>query len=280
MHGGRPLIVDRKSTGTIYVSHAAVSICGGIQPGPLARALRPEFHENGLLARVLFAYPPRKRKQWSETEIDPAMEQIIGELFDKLYSLEPIPDDKGDPQPGILHLSPEAKQRWIAFFNVHADEQIHLSGDEAAAWSKLEGYAARLAMAVHCLRWAAGDTTLAHSGVVDDKSMEAGIMLSRWFGQETCRVYAILDETDVDQHHRELVELVQRHGGRMTVHDLVRYSRAHRPAEVAEAALNGLVKGGFGRWENADPTERGGRPTSHFMLSQGVSVAETPQNGQ
>jgi hypothetical protein len=280
MHGGRQLIVDRKTTGTTFVRRAAVSICGGIQPGPLARALQPEFHENGLLARVLFAYPPKKRKRWSETGIDPAMEQSIADLFDKLYSLEPRIDDNGDRQPEILHLSPEAKQRWITFFDAHADEQVHLSGDEAAAWSKLEGYAARLAMVIHCLRWAAGDSTLAHSGVVDDKSMEAGIALSRWFGQETCRVYAILDETDVDRDHRELVELIQRHGGRMTAHELARYSRAHRPAEVAENALNGLVKAGLGRWEETNPTEHGGRPTSHFVLFQGVAVAETSKNGE
>jgi hypothetical protein len=282
MHGGRPLISDRKTGDrkTIYVPRAAVSICGGIQPGPLARALRPEFHENGLLARVLFAYPPRRRKRWSEAAIDPAMEQSIEGLFDKLYSLEPILDDNGDPQPGILRLSPEAKQLWITFFNAHAEEQVHLSGDEAAAWSKLEGYAARLAMVVHCLRWAAGDSTLAHSGEVDDKSMEAGIILSRWFGYEAKRVYAILQQDDESQATVELIELVRRLGGRITVRDLSHHDRQYQPVEVAEEALNGLVTAGLGRWEPVGPTEKGGRPTMCFVLAEGVSVTTTPENGR
>ena len=280
MHGGRQLIVDRKTTGTIFVPRAAVSICGGIQPGPLARALRPEFHENGLLARVLFAYPPRKRKQWSETGINPAMEQAIAELFDKLYSLEPIIDDNGDPQPDILHLSPEAKLLWITFFNAHAEEQVHLSGDEAAAWSKLEGYAARLAMVVHCLRWATGDTTLAHSGAVDDKSMEAGIKLSQWFGYEAKRVYSILDQDNESLVWTDLVEWVRRLGGRVTVRDLSHHDRQYQPAEVAENALNRLVKAGLGRWEPVGPTAKGGRPTMCFVLTEGVSVTTTPENSR
>ena len=280
MHGGRPLIVDRKTTGTIFVPRAAVSICGGIQPGPLARALRPEFHENGLLARVLFAFPPRRRKQWTETEIDPAMEQVIGELFDKLYSLEAIIDDNGDLQPGVLRLSPEAKKMWIAFFNAHADEQTQLSGDEAAAWSKLEGYAARLAMVVHCIRWAAGDTTLAHSGVVDDRSMEAGITLSRWFGYEAKRVYAILEQDDESHASTELIERVRRLGGRITARDLSHHDRQYQPTEAAEKALNGLVTAGLGRWEHVGPTAKGGRPTMCFVLTEGISVTKTSANGR
>ena len=275
MHGGRPMIVDRKTTGAIVVSRAAVSICGGIQPGPLARALRPEFHENGLLARVLFAHSPRRRKRWTEAEIDPAMEQTIGELFDKLYSLEPIPNDDGDPQPGTLRLSPEAKTRWIRFFNAHANEQVRLSGDEAAAWSKLEGYAARLSMVVHCLRWAAGDSTLAHSGVVDDKSMEAGITLSRWFGQETRRVYAILGENDVDRDRHRLVELIRHKGGTVTPRDLIRGSRMFQKTDDAEAALEELAKAGIGKWEYVPPGPKGGQPTRRFVLADSADADTT-----
>jgi hypothetical protein len=275
MHGGRPMIVDRKTTGTIFVSRAAVSICGGIQPGPLARVLRPEFHENGLLARVLFAHPPRRRKRWTEAEISPAMEKTIGELFDKLYSLEPIPDDNGDPQPGILRLSPEAKTKWIRFFDAHADEQVRLSGDEAAAWSKLEGYAARLAIVVHCLRWAAGDSTLAHSGVVDDKSMEAGIALSQWFGQETRRVYATLGETDVDRDRRRLMELIRRKGGTLTSRELMRSSGTFQKAEDAEAALEELTKAGIGQWEYVPPGPKGGQPTRRFVLADRADADTT-----
>ena len=56
MFGGRPMIVDRKTSGTIYVPAAAVSIAGGIQPETLRRALGTEHRENGLAARLPGAF--------------------------------------------------------------------------------------------------------------------------------------------------------------------------------------------------------------------------------
>jgi hypothetical protein len=50
MHNGESIIVDRK-TGiprTIYVPQASVSVCGGIQPAILHRALGIEHRESGL----------------------------------------------------------------------------------------------------------------------------------------------------------------------------------------------------------------------------------------
>jgi hypothetical protein len=279
MHGGRSIMVDRK-TGVprvIYVPHAAVSVTGGIQPATLQRALGRAYFENGLAARLLLASPPRRAKQWTESEIDPAIEEAVAVMFDGLYALEPAVGQDGEPEPGIVRLSPSAKSAWISFYNKHAQEHVDLTGDLSAAWSKLEGYAARLALVVHLVRWATSDPTLADPAVVDEASIAAGVALSRWFGQETRRVYAILEETEVDRQHRSLIELVQRHGGRMTAFELARYSRTHRPSEVAEQALDGLVRSGVGRWEDAGTTEQGGRPTRRFVLAETVAVAETPK---
>jgi hypothetical protein len=55
----------------IVVSHAALSVTGGIQPGVLACALTPEFLDAGLVARLLMAMPPNPRKRWSEVEVTP-----------------------------------------------------------------------------------------------------------------------------------------------------------------------------------------------------------------
>ena len=71
----------------------------------------------------------------------------------------------------------------MRFYNEHAREQVELSGDLAAAWSKLEGYAARFALLVHLVRAESGDTTLADASTVDEPSITAGVILSRWFGR-------------------------------------------------------------------------------------------------
>ena len=270
MHGGRSMTVDRKTGDpkVIYVPRAAMSIIGGIQPGTLQRALGREYFENGLAARLLLACPPRRVKQWTESEIDPATEDAIAMMFDRLYSLEPVLGHDDEPEPGIVRLSPAAKAAWVSFYNEHAQEHDGLTGDLSAAWSKLEGYAARLALVVHLVRWAAGDSTLADCDVVDETSVTAGVALSRWFGQETRRVYAILSETDADRQRRELVELVQRKGGSITTRVLMRSrNRVYPTSDAAEQALNGLVQAGVGRWEDADPTAQGGRPTRRFVLA-------------
>jgi len=61
--GARPLVVDRKTSGTLYVPRAAVSIIGGIQPGTMAKYVGQEHRDNGLLARLLLAMPPRRAKE-------------------------------------------------------------------------------------------------------------------------------------------------------------------------------------------------------------------------
>jgi hypothetical protein len=280
MFGGRPMTIDRKTGNTkiIYIERAAVSITGGIQPGTLKRALAREHFENGLAARLLCACPPRRVKKWTETEIGPAMIEAVRMIFETLYTIEPIEGYDGGPAPGLVLLSPAAKKIWIDFYNAHAKEQMDFTGDLSAAWSKLEGYAARFALVIHLVRWAAGDSSLRDMNVVDERSISAGITLSKWFGYETARVYAILAEDGIGQRRRELIELVQRMGGRVTERDLAHHSRAHQGTGMAEKALNLLVGEGYGCWEDVVPTNKGGRPTRCFVLNPDASVAKTYEN--
>ena len=277
MHGGRSIMVDRK-TGqprTIYVPRAAVSVTGSIQPTTLQRSLGRAYFENGLAARLLLAHPPRRAKRWTEAEVNPATEQAIVTVFDRLFDLEPVEGPDGDPEPGIIRLSPSAKAAWVQFYNEHAQQQMELSGDLSAAWSKLEGYAARLALIFHLVRWTAED--VGNPEEIDEQSIATGIALSRWFGQETQRVYDIFNENEEDRDRRELIERIRRKGGKLTARDLQRSCRAYPTSEVAEAALADLVEAGFGRWEQVPANGKGGRPTRRFVLADSADVDKTPQ---
>lgn len=269
MHNGEAMTIDRK-TGippTIHVPSASVGIAGGIQPGILARALGLEHHESGLLARLLFAMPPRKAKRWSEAEVNPATEEAAAAVFDHLFALQADLNDDGEERPYIVKLSDDGKAAWVRFFDEHGDEQVNLSGDEAAAWSKLEGYAARLALVVHLTRWAASDATLRDPARVDEASIAAGVVLARWFGDEARRVYAILGESDEGRESRRLVEWIDRKGGTATVRDLTRGPREYRgDPERAAKALGELVAAGVGRWEVDDHAGGRGRPADRFRL--------------
>src|SRR5262249_26469560 len=120
----------------------------------------------------------------------------------------------------------------------------------AAALAKLEGGTARLALLHHtCRAVAAGEDGLAP---IEADSVEAGVTLSRWFGNEARRFYGVLAETDTQRAFRQLVELIVRRGGEITGRELQRANgHRYRTAEMAETALNGLVTAGLGYWRAA-----------------------------
>lgn len=273
MYNGESIIVDRK-TGvprTIFVSQASVCVCGGIQPGILHRALGNEHRESGLAARLLLTCPPRIAKRWTEADIDPSWEAEIARLVDRLYELHPIPDGEGKLCPVVVGLATDAKTAWTAYFNAHAQEQADLTGELAAAWSKLEEYAARMALVVHFARWAANDPTLATVDELDAASMAAGIRLANWFKGEARRVYALLGETDEARDQRRLVEWIERKGGSVTARDVQIGCRWLRESGEAEEALGALTKAGWGSWQPSPPGQRG-QPTRRFRLSTPSTV--------
>jgi hypothetical protein len=278
MHNGEAMTIDRK-TGippTIHVPSASVSIAGGIQPGVLARALGQEHFESGMAARLLFAMPPRRVKQWTESDLDAETEVAVEAVFNKLLELSPEADGDGVDEPRVLPLSEDAKADLVQFYNEHAQEQATLSGDLAAAWSKLEAYPARFALVIHLVRVAAGDPTLRDPVRVDACSMNAGITLARWFCNEAKRVYAILSEGDREREARQLVEWIERNGGSVTARDLTHGVRAYRGnSEAAERVLSELVESGIGHWETEICGPKGGRPTRRFRLLSAVTVTET-----
>lgn len=270
-----PLTVDRK-TGTtkmLHVPRAAVSIVGGIQPGVLRTAIGQEHLQDGMCARLLLAMPDPKPVRWSEAIVDPPTEAALASVFDGLLSLEPAADEDGHPAPFAMPLTAEAKVAWVEYYNRHRAELADLDDDLAAAWSKLEAYAARFALTFQLCSWAAGD---AEGDAVDEASIRAGIALADWFGGEARRVYAVLAESEADREDRELVELIQRKGGSVTPRDLMRCSRRYATSAGAEAALDALAKAGRGSWQNVPTGPKGGKPTRVFCCADTVDVDNTP----
>ena len=278
MHRAGHLLVDRK-TGiktTIDVPRAAVCIAGGIQPEILRRCLTQEFYDNGLAARLLLAMPPRRVKRWTEADIDGNTLDAVSKLFSELLSFQPSTDLDGEPEPADVSLTDEAKALWVDFYNQHAQEQAELDSELSAAWSKLEGYAARLALVVHCIRQAAGEAV--DPWHCDDVSMASGIALAGWFGYEAKRVYGVLAESQEDQHDRKLVDWIQRHGGQVTPRDLTHGLRSYRDnATQAEEDLERLAAAGIGRWQTMKQNSKGGRQLRVFHLL--APVTETAGSG-
>jgi hypothetical protein len=266
MYSAESITVDRK-TGTpktIYVPHAAVSVVGGIQPGILRRALSIEHLESGLAARLLMAFPPRRAKRWTESDITPEHEAMLAQIFGRLLMLNGNTDDEGNNQPISVKLTCEAKALWIRYYNSHNIEQTDLTDEMAAAWSKLEEAAARLGMVVHYLGWAGG--SIHDELLLGEEAMAAGIALAEWFKREARRVYAMFGESVEERDQRRLVAWIETKGGVVTAREVQRGCRWLREPGQAEAALEKLVKAGLGHWEQSTAGQRG-QPTRRFKLS-------------
>ena len=271
-HRGRPVVIDRKTGGesgrkaggkTTFLPAAAVSITGTIQPKVLAKCLS-ENRDNGFAARLLFAMPPRVPRRWTEDDVSEAVAAAYAASLETLLTLEPATDADGDPAPVYVGLTAAAKREWVRFFNEHNAAAEELEGDDAWAWSKLEGYAARLALVVHLLRWAGGEA--ANPACLDAASMTAGVTLSRWFAGEAARVYAMFGEDDADRRRRELADWIGSRGGRVTAREVQQGRRKVKSSGDAERLLADLIDARWGRWEPRPPGESGGRPTREFVL--------------
>ena len=227
-----------------FVSRAASA-------GILSRVLGAEHRESGLAARLLLACPTRKPKRWTEDDINPEIQEQVADVTDRLFELRPEMDANGEPHPLAIGMTPEAKVIWVEYYNAHAEEQAELYGDLAAAWSKLEEAAARLALVIHLTRWADGE---GDPDTVDEWSMSAGITLARWFAGQAKRTYALMAESEEARNLRELLDWVNEHGGSVTPRDVSRgLSRYRNAVDCAETDLDKLARAGEGVWV--------GRPT-------------------
>ncbi len=269
IHGARSIKVDRKTSAPLYVPRAAVSIAGGIQPGALRRVIGDQHKENGLLARLFMAFPPRKAEMWTEAVLSPVVAEKTRLVFDVIYALEADPDQYGDLVPRRVTLDATARAAWIKYFNRCASERVGLIGADAAAAAKLLGGAARLALVVHLVRVAAGDTRVRDPNVVDVESMVVGIALADWFKAEAKRIYAMFNESDEDREDRPLLDWIRRKGGVVTARELSRGPSQYKPPGMAEAALERLVSRGLGRWEPVAPNPNGGPHTRRLRLRSG-----------
>jgi hypothetical protein len=185
-------------------------------------------------------------------------------------------DENGKPCPVDLPFTRKARAEWVKFYNEHALEQVQLKGDMAAAWSKLEGYAARFALLIHLIRYTANDPTLKQSDQVDEDSLAAAIEISRWFGDEASRIYTTIGartETHEQRERRLLIRTVKSVGPGITPRELMRRCRRYRDSVAdAEAALESLVSDNLGFWQDRATTRTGGRPTREFVFRESDRV--------
>ncbi|QJW98180.1 DNA polymerase [Frigoriglobus tundricola] len=281
MHRADAIIYDRKTGDKtqVFVPHAATSITGGIQPGVLKRLASHALFESGLVARIIFAMPPRTPKTWSDDAISAATRDAAQRSLDALFALQSAPDADGDGCPVVVPLAPAAQARLKRFVNAWGLRQFEAEGARAAVLAKLEALPGRFALVRHLVRTAgtpSGAPPGSEWGVppsaapigLDD--LEAGIRLAEWCAHEAERVYALLAESAAESEVRKLAELVARiaarNEGRVTVRTFQRSNqRKYTTPELARADLQKLVALDLGTWEPAPERPAGGWQPTYFV---------------
>jgi hypothetical protein len=233
MYQGNPCLIDRKTSETLSVPRAAVSIVGGIQPELLRDALSGEHLYNGVASRVLFIAVPERPKQWNEDTIGDASRTEWNNLLEELLELRP----NQDGTPLDILMTDEAKSAWVTHYNEHGKREAEESGPLKAAMSKLEGAAARLALVIQL----AEDP---QAVAVDVAAMKAGIAISNWFEGQARRVYKSFEETEQERDRRDALEWIAEHGGSTTQRDLARKG-PYRFRKKAREVLEDLVAQGL-----------------------------------
>ena len=175
---------DRVGDGNVTVPHPAVPLAGTIQPDTLREKLGELHFQTGFASRLILCRPPTSPKSWTEADVTADLEDRYGQLLRTLYALE---DRMQHGKPATVGLTPDAKDRWVSFYD-DENERLHREPDGPARAARAKGitHAARLALIFHLCRVADGQR---EPGPVDRHTLSDGIRLAGWCLRETLRVY-------------------------------------------------------------------------------------------
>jgi hypothetical protein len=260
LHTGVFFGFDRRTDKRSYrIFDPRANIAGAIQPKVLKQSLTPDFFDQGLPARLLFAHPPFRKNRWTEATVPDDLRQAVRELFEELWLLQPDHDDHGHTCPKLLRLTREAKEIYIDYYNDCGDAALEGDDRAEAAWSKLSGYGGRFALVGQL-------TCNPQAEEATGEAMQEACSLSRWFGAEAVRIYAELSETTLQREQRKLCEFIERRGGAVTIRELMQFHRPLRDQkDEAERQLEMLVRNGLGKWLPVHH-DGAGRPARKFHL--------------
>jgi hypothetical protein len=247
---GKSHMVDRKSQGMMPISipRPFVNVVCGIPPDMLSELADCQGRNDGFLHRVLFVFPrAASGTAWTEVTVTDPAKRAWETTLAGLRLLAMTELDDGVPGYQVVRFSPEAKECWVAWWDVHAAEirGPELPVELIGPWGKLKAYAARLALVLHYL-WlvqAGGDET--DLGAV---SVERAVRLFDYFKMHLRLVYGRLRQTSDDSHMLELLDWIRRRGGQCTPRDLAN-SKKVTPTDRAKKLLRELEERGYGRVE-------------------------------
>ena len=227
----------------------------------------PEFLTTGFGARFLLAYPPAEPIFWNFNEPDEAALLSYERLIDKILSYR---QRFTAEKPGIITLTPDARELIFYFQHQQAQESIYISdGNVRYVLNKAGMHAARLCLVLHIIECAEND--IDPLTPVSEGTMQQAIILAKWFLNEAYRIYAMFrcyeTEMPTDNDEAAIIAKIERQGGEATIRQLkdgIRKYHIQGGSGALEQKLRDMV--GAGRLSSRYEIAGNGRTVEYFSI--------------
>jgi len=275
-HAGDAIRAPRIGRESDIIDKPALALALIVQPAAVEDFYSDRQAEGrGLLARFAVVAAPNLlgTREVRPKPVRPQLREAWNSAIKGLLRLTPT------DEPLRVELSPKADALYHDFqCRVERSLGWGKLADRREWGGKICGLALRVALTLHGLgTWARGDTPT-DSDRIDADSMRCAIAWADYFADSERHARGRIAETPEDRERMKLVAWVRSRGGRVTARELTHGLRKYRnDTKGAERALDDLATvAGLGCWHIDKPGAKGGRPTKRFVLTEPVTVTETP----
>ena len=265
LYDGGQIVFNRVVRGAGVIPRGGVSICGGIQPGILAKALDAGALNSGLASRLILVEVPEELRIHDFKDID----QTFLDAWDKQIKANlglQFDLDRPAGTPVILDLDDDSKELYLKYLNTKEGEKFEASGMAKADLAKLMDLPLRIGLGrcVSARAFRSNET----SCPIEAEHMEQALTLTDWIEQARARTLLTVGfqlETDKTQPLAKTILAAIRDSnlGLLKTEISAVFNR-NKPKEQIDAALAWLTTQNLVRKETVPP--KGGPPSERFLV--------------
>jgi hypothetical protein len=263
-YGGRGFTVERMGREPLTIDRLTVGVIGGIQPDRL-KSLLFKSDDDGLLARFLPIWPDPAPVKRPTVFGDDA---LIDAALPRLLTLDLVTDAEGEARPWFIPFADDARDLMDGFRAAVRGWEAGAEGLMLSFVGKLPGLAARLALVLAFLDWAAEgaeeprEIGVAHFG-------RAAHLVEAYILPMARRAYADAATPKAERAARRLVAIIREQGWRrFASRDVLRLDRSGLgTAGELNPALAALEDADCIRPIDPPATPQRGRPQRVFLVN-------------
>jgi hypothetical protein len=195
--------ITRVSDEPINIQSPFLSFIGTLQNFILQILARGDRKHNGFMDRILFVKPLNlEKKPWKDSKLNQTLVANWGVIINKLVGLKLDFGPDGEPQPGVISFSTEAKAILFEWEKTNCIES-NLAADDGISgiFSKIEVYAIRFSLILQLARWACDEDDDSQIGV---QAVEGALKLCEYFKRTAIEVHDIVSNYDPIAAHPQI----------------------------------------------------------------------------